>query len=113
MDTFYIFLLASRHNKYITAGVGAQLQQAVRTQREQISRKLKRKKTWQKLVYVEAVRGVDEALVRERQISRYSRAQLEGLIESVNPGWDSISLTALEKSGFSNLCGCSIRGLVQ
>ncbi len=103
MDTFYIYVLASRHHKYVSVGVAAQLQNEVRNHRERINRKLKRKRVWQKLVYVEAVRGVDEAVARERQISKYSRTQLERLIESVNPGWDGISLAALSESGFSNV----------
>ncbi|MBQ76622.1 MAG: excinuclease ABC subunit C [Gammaproteobacteria bacterium] len=82
--------------------MGAELQREVRTHRERINRKLNRKKVWQKLVYVEAVRGVDEAVARERQIRKFKRPRLERLIESVNPGWDSISLTALCKSGFSD-----------
>ena len=103
MDTFYIYVLASRHHKYISVGVGVELQKEVRNHRERINRKLKRKRVWQKLVYVEAVRGVDEAVARERQISKFNRTQLERLIESVNPGWDSISLAALSESGFSNV----------
>ncbi len=103
MDTIYIYVLASRHHKYVSVGVAAQLQNEVRNHRERINRQLKRKRVWQKLVYVEAVRGVDEAVARERQISKYSRTQLERLIESVNPGWDGISLAALSESGFSNV----------
>jgi len=103
MDTFYIYVLASRHHKYISVGVAAELQNEVRSHRERINRKLNRKRVWQKLVYVEAVRGVDEAVARQRQISKFNRTQLERLIESVNPGWDSISLTALSESGFSNV----------
>ncbi|MCH8257699.1 MAG: hypothetical protein IIA75_07365 [Proteobacteria bacterium] len=103
MDIFYIFLLASRHHKYISVGVAADLQYEVRRHRQRVNIKLKRKRVWQKLVYVEAVRGVDEAVARQRQVSRFSRIQLEQLIESVNPGWDSISLAALSQSGFSNV----------
>ena len=110
MDTFYIYVLASRHHKYISVGVGIELQNEVRNHRARINRKLKRKRVWQKLVYVEAVRGVDEAVARERQINKFNRSQLERLIESVNPGWDSISLAALSESGFSNVQQMSVRG---
>ncbi len=103
MDTYYIYVLASRHHKYISVGMAADLQYEVRGHRERINRKLNRKRVWQKLVYVEAVRGIDEAVARERQISKFNRSQLEHLIESVNPGWDSISLAALSESGFSNV----------
>jgi putative endonuclease len=109
MDTFYIYVLASRHHKHISVGVAADLQYEVRNHRVLISRKLKRRKVWQKLVYVEAVRGVDEAVARERQIDRFPRRQLELLIESVNPGWDSISLSALCESGYGNLLQMSDR----
>lgn len=103
MNTFYIYVLASRHHKYTSVGVAADLQYEVRRHRQRTNIKLKRKRVWQKLVYVEAVRGVDEAVTRERQVSKFNRSQLEQLIESVNPGWDSISLTALSQSGFSNI----------
>lgn len=39
-----------------------------------------------KLVYVEAVKGIDEAITRERLLQKMSRSRLNHLMETVNPG---------------------------
>ena len=103
MDTYYIYILASRRHSYISISVTGDLNYAIRNHRERTNRMLKRRRVFQKLVYVEAVRGVDQAITRERTLKKYNLVQLGGLIESVNPCWESISLSALSKSGFSRI----------
>jgi putative endonuclease len=103
VETSYIDILASRRHNYISISVTGDLNYAIRNHRERTSRILKCRRVFQKLVYVEAVRGVDQAIIRERALKKWNIVQLGHLIESVNPCWESISLSALSKSGFSHI----------
>jgi predicted GIY-YIG superfamily endonuclease len=66
-----------------------------------VSRRLHKKRVLQKLVYVETIDCVEEAAEREVKLKRAPRNQINKLVESVNPGWDSISVRALVAAGFS------------
>ena len=100
MNHYYLYILSSRHHRYLNVGVTADLAEGVRAHRAQINRRVGRRRVWQKLVYVESIRSVDEAVEREMRLKRATRRQLHRLIESVNPGWDSISLSELVSAGF-------------
>jgi putative endonuclease len=45
-----------------------------------------------RLVYFEEYADVREAIAREKQVKRWSRAKKEHLIESVNPQWEDLGL---------------------
>jgi putative endonuclease len=45
-----------------------------------------------RLVYFEEYADVREAIAREKQVKRWSRAKKEHLIESVNPQWENLGL---------------------
>ena len=86
MNTYYIFILASRRNRHILIDVCVELDQGVRTMRTRVNRRLGKCRVLQKLVYVEAVKGIDEAITRERLLQKMSRSRLNHLMETVNPG---------------------------
>jgi len=44
-----------------------------------------------RLVYFEEFQYINNAIAREKQIQRWSRAKKIALIESVNPKWDDLS----------------------
>ena len=58
------------------------------------------KRVLQKLVYVENIGSVDAAVAREVKLKKAPRWQINSLVESVNPGWDNISLSELVGAGF-------------
>lgn len=100
MHQYYLYILASRHHRHLSIGVTTDLVAGISTHRLMTSRRLGRKRVLQKLVYVEAINCVEEAVARETELSRASRQRLVQLVESVNPGWDSISLRKLTSAGF-------------
>ena len=100
MTNFFLYILSSRHHRHLSVGVTADLELGVNNHRTLVNRKLNRKRVLQKLVYVESIQSLDDAVARELQLKRYSRMQMCQLIESVNPGWDSISLRKLVAAGF-------------
>ncbi len=44
------------------------------------------------LIYYEIFQYVNEAIAREKQIKRWSRAKKEALINTKNPNWHSLNL---------------------
>ena len=72
----------------------------VNSRRLLVNRRLKKKRVLQKLVYVERIDTLDEAVSREMALNRASRRHVDRLVESVNPGWDSISLRTLVARGY-------------
>ena len=59
--------------------------------RARVDRRLGKGHVLQKLVYVEAVRGINEAITRERRLQKMSSSQLDRLVATVNLDWDPIS----------------------
>ena len=86
MNSYYLYILSSRHHRHVTIGVTADLSHGVTTHRSLINRRLKKTHVLQKLVYVELLNSVDEVVEREISIKRAPRRQINKLVESVNPG---------------------------
>lgn len=103
MDTYYVYILASRHHRHLSVDVTANLSIGVRERRELTNRRLHKRRVLQKLVYVEAVQGMEEAIDRRQQLHRLPRRDIARVVESVNPAWDSISIGELAKSGFTSV----------
>ena len=93
MNTYYVYVLASRSHRYVSVRVTADLKYGVRHHRRAISRKLGRRKVYQKLVYVEAFNGLTAAVDRERQITGWTPVRLRELISGRNPAWKPISIS--------------------
>jgi len=100
MANFYLYILSSRHHRYLSIGITADLSSGITSQRILVNRRLKKKRVLQKLVYVESLNSVDAAVDRELKLNKASRRHINRLVESVNPGWDSISLSELVSAGF-------------
>lgn len=103
MTKYYLYILASRHHRHLSVGVTVDLVSGISGHRTRVSRRLNKRRVLQKLVYVETICGLEEAVARQVRLNRASRAQLEPLIQSVNPGWDSISLSALVEAGYAQV----------
>lgn len=101
MANYYLYILSSRHHRHLSIGVTPDLVTGIGNQRLMVSRRLRKKRALQKLVYVETIDCVEEAVEREVKLKRAPRNQINKLVESVNPGWDSISVRELVAAGFS------------
>ena len=101
MANYYLYILSSRHHRHLSIGVTPDLVTGIGNQRIMVSRRLRKKRVLQKLVTVETIDCVEEAVEREVKLKRAPRNQINKLVESVNPGWDSISVRQLVAAGFS------------
>ncbi len=95
MANYYLYILSSRHHRHLSIGVTPDLVTGIGNQRIMVSRRLRKKRVLQKLVYVETIACAEEAVEREVKLKRAPRNQINKLVESVNPGWDSISVRQL------------------
>ena len=92
MNTYYLYVLASRDNRYLSFKVTADLRHGVRHHRRRISKRLGLNNVYQKLVYVERFDGLTGAVARERELSDWTRPRLVHLIASKNPTFKAISI---------------------
>ena len=91
MANYYLYILSSRRHRHLSIGVTPDLVTGIGNQRIMVTRRLRKKRVLQKLVYIETIDCVEEAVEREVDLKRAPRNQINKLVESVNPGWDSIS----------------------
>jgi len=97
---YYLYILASRHHRHLSLGVTSDLKRGITNHRLLVNRRLRKKRVMQKLVYIESMHSVDDAVEREYVLKRSSRLTLERLIGVVNPGWDTISVSDLIAAGY-------------
>jgi predicted GIY-YIG superfamily endonuclease len=100
MANYYLYILSSRHHRYLCIGVTSDLVAGIDNQ-GMIVRRRWAKKVLQKLVYIETIDCVEEAVAREIKLKCAPRNQINKLVEIVNSGWDSISVRELVAAGFS------------
>ncbi len=101
MEHYYIFVLASRHHRYLSVGATGNLTNGVKQHRDRISRRLGKTHVFQKLIYVERVHGVAEAVARQQQLVKMNTDKLRRQIQAVNPGLEKLSLKTLSMAGFA------------
>jgi putative endonuclease len=76
---FYVYIIQSQETGILYKGFTAQPEQRLSEHNEGRSHYTKNKGPW-KMIYLEEFQTKREALIREKQIKRYNRNQLEILI---------------------------------
>lgn len=104
MTNYYLYILSSRHHRHLSIGVTADLASGIASHRTLVNRQLRKRRVLQKLVYVEIIASVDDAIEREIFLKKAPRATVHSLIEAVNPGWDGISISELLSTGINRGC---------
>lgn len=94
MNTYYVYMLASRNHKYLSVKATTDLKHGVKHHRRRISRSLGRKNVYQKVVYVESFDSLTGAIGREREIRDWSETRQRQLVTQRNPTWKPISIRA-------------------
>jgi putative endonuclease len=86
---FWIYILASRsRNLYI--GVTNNIYSRIATHREALTTAHTASYNIHRLVYYEYFRYVRNAIAREKELKRWTRAQKIELIEKTNPTWEDL-----------------------
>ena len=84
---FAVYLMASRRNGTLYAGVTANLAERALAHREKRGAAFTRRHGVSRLVWYELHDTADAAITREKQIKRWKRAWKLRLIEERNPDW--------------------------
>ena len=86
---FWVYILASRsRNLYI--GFTNNIRTRINTHRESTPGKHTAKYNIHRLVYYEYFSYVSNAIAREKELKRWTRAQKIELIETINPTWEDL-----------------------
>ncbi len=85
-----VYIMASRRNGTLYAGVTSNLAQRVWQHREGAVAGFTQRHGCKTLVWFESADTMDAAITREKQIKAGSRAKKIALIEAMNPGWHDL-----------------------
>jgi putative endonuclease len=87
MQTYAIYILASKRNSTLYIGVTNNLVRRVYEHKQGLAEGFTKKYRVHILVYYEVTENIEAAILREKQLKAGSRNKKLRLIESINPGW--------------------------
>jgi putative endonuclease len=87
----YIYILANTTNKVLYTGVTSDLAKRISEHKRHGIKGFTEKYNVEKLVYYEDCGGIEQAILREKQIKAGSRKRKVELIERLNPKWEDLS----------------------
>ncbi|NEV49624.1 GIY-YIG nuclease family protein [Wolbachia pipientis] len=87
MKNYYIYILASRHNKALYIGVTSNLIKRIWEHKNKVIPGFTSKYNVQKLVYFEEFQDVDSALNREKLLKSWRGEWKINLVARKNPNW--------------------------
>ncbi|MEA1994830.1 MAG: GIY-YIG nuclease family protein [Campylobacterota bacterium] len=88
MNTYYVYILASKKNGTLYIGVTDNLIRRVYEHKNDIVDGFTKKYHVHKLVYYEQTNDINSAIQREKQLKKWRRQWKIDLIEKNNPNWD-------------------------
>ena len=89
---FYVYILLNKLHTVSYIGVTSSLQKRLWQHQEKIVESFTQKYRINKLVYYETYDTPLEAIVREKQLKRWSRSKKVAIIKTINPTFRDLSL---------------------
>jgi putative endonuclease len=87
MNSYYVYILASRKNGTLYVGVTNDLVRRAYDHKSNVIQGFTEKYRVHNLVYYESYTDVRDALTREKRLKKWKRQWKINLIESDNPDW--------------------------
>jgi putative endonuclease len=87
----YIYILTNQYNKVLYTGVTSDLTKRISEHKSHLVKGFTKKYNCDKLVYYEDCSGIEQAILREKQIKAGSRKRKIHLIQEKNPMWRDLS----------------------
>jgi putative endonuclease len=84
---FWVYIVTNRNHSVLYLGITNSLSRRVWEHREGSGANFPAAYHCNKLIYYEHYTNADEAIAREKQIKRWSRAKKIDLIDCMNPSW--------------------------
>ena len=86
-----VYIMTNKNKTTLYVGVTSNLQKRVYEHKTHLYKNFfTHKYNLEFLVYYETFHSIEEAILREKQIKKYSRAKKEQLINSINPEWNDL-----------------------
>src|SRR5882724_3166823 len=92
---FWIYIVTNRNHSVLYIGVTNRLSRRVWEHREGIGAGFAADYRCKKLIYYEHYRDIRDALARESQLKKWSRAKKVALIDRFNPSWLDLGIDVL------------------
>lgn len=89
--SYYVYILASPRNGLLYVGMTNSLSRRLEEHQNGEIEGFTKKFGIHKLVYYEVFEDVLNAISREKQLKRWTRAKKNALVEKVNPEWADLS----------------------
>ena len=97
-ESGYIYILTNKNNKVLYTGVTSNLINRLLQHRTgQFINAFTSRYNVSKLVYFEEFLTIEDAISREKQLKSGSRQKKIDLIDSINPEWEDLSGSIIEK----------------
>lgn len=90
MDSYYVYILASKRNGTLYIGVTNNLSKRVSQHKSDEVDGFTKKYKVNNLVYFEETSDINSAITREKQIKKWNRNWKLRLIEEKNPDWKDL-----------------------
>ena len=90
MNSYYVYMMASKRNGTLYIGVTNDLARRVEEHRQGTVSGFTKRYNVHRLVYYEEHRDVEEAIAREKRMKKWRRVWKINLIEDVNPDWHDL-----------------------
>ena len=90
MKQYYVYILTNHSNSTLYIGVTNDIVRRTYEHTSNLSEGFSEKYKMYKLVYMEESKSIEDALRREKQLKKWSRAKKEALINSINPQWNNL-----------------------
>ena len=92
MKTYWVYILANKHNNVVYVGMTNDLRRRVLEHKTgKYSTAFTRRYNITKLVWHEQRTGLQETLLHEKRLKRWRRPWKDALITTMNPDWKDLS----------------------
>jgi putative endonuclease len=93
---FWVYVVTNRSSSVLYIGVTNRLSRRTWEHREAVKAGFASKYQCRKLIYYEHYHDVRDAIARESQLKKWSRAKKIALINRANAGWEDLSADVLQ-----------------
>ena len=91
MKQFAVYFITNWTNEVLYAGVTSDLEKRLWEHTNKTAKGFTQKYNLNKLVYYEFHDTAENAILREKQIKRWSRAKKDALVDKINPDWKDLA----------------------
>lgn len=96
MNSYYVYILASKKDGVLYTGVTDNLVRRIHEHKQELHQGFTKKYYVKKLVYFEETPDIKSAIKREKLLKRWKRDWKIELIEKSNPNWDDLYSNIIE-----------------